>query len=131
MSEQRRLVHIPASSLSGDTAQTSGMRRTAALSRATVGSRGVWMGLTSVEPGASSGAHHHGHSETGIFVVTGHPAFSYRADEEIIMLHTAPGDFVYVPPFVPHVESNPGIEVATVVIARTTDEAIVENLDHL
>lgn len=131
MSEVDKLVHVPAGSLSGQTAQTSGMRRTAALSSGTVGSRGIWMGLTEVDAGVSSGAHHHGRSETGIYVVSGHPVFSYRDGEEIVELRTAPGDFVYVPPFVPHIESNPGEEDATVVIARTTDEAIVENLERL
>lgn len=131
MSGEARLVHIQADGLTDATSQTSGMSRTAAVSRATVGSEHVWMGLTIVDAGASSAAHHHGRCETGIFVVDGHPTFSFRDGDEVIEIRTSPGDFVFVPPFVPHIESNGGSEPARVVIARSTDEAIVENLDHL
>jgi uncharacterized RmlC-like cupin family protein len=85
-----------------------------------------------VGAGVSSGAHHHGRSETGIYVVSGNPVFVYREDDRDVRLETKPGDFVYVPPFVPHVESNADSDQdAVVVIARTTQEAIVENLDSL
>lgn len=126
-----RLMHVRAEDLSADTAQTAGMRRTAAISSGTVASRHVWMGITEVDPGVSSGAHHHGRSETGIFVVSGHPTFRFRDGDELVELHAAPGDFIYVPAFVPHIETNIGDVVAKVVIARSTDEAIVENLPHL
>jgi uncharacterized RmlC-like cupin family protein len=47
-------------------------------------------------------------------------------------LQTGPGDYVFVPPFVPHREENPDPRTeAVVVIARTTQEAIVVNLDGL
>ena len=64
--------------LSGGTAQTSGMQRSAAISGDLVGARDLWMGRTVVLPGASSGDHHHGESETGIYVVSGHPVFVFR-----------------------------------------------------
>jgi uncharacterized RmlC-like cupin family protein len=126
-----KLVRVPAGSLSPDTAQTGGMRRAAAVSGATVGSQGLWMGTTTVDPQATSGAHHHGHSETGIYVVSGAPVFRYRDGDEIVQLACEPGDFVYVPPFAPHVEANPHDDPAVVVIARTTEEAIAEPLDEL
>ena len=126
-----RLVHVRGTALSGDTAQTEGMRRTAAVATGTVGSRSIWMGITDVDPGVASGAHHHGHSETGIYVVEGRPTFTFRDGDELVEIQTEPGDFVYVPPFVPHIESNTGSEPARVVIARSTDEAIVENLEAL
>lgn len=126
-----RLVHVRGSQLSADTAQTAGMRRTAAVSTGTVGSRSIWMGITDVAPGTDSGPHHHGHSETGIYVVSGRPTFTFRDGDEVVEIRTEPGDFVYVPPFVPHMESNTAAELARVVIARSTDEAIVENLDAL
>jgi uncharacterized RmlC-like cupin family protein len=49
-----------------------------------------------------------------------------------VRLRTAPGDYIFVPPFVPHREENPDpAEEAVVVIARSTQEAIVVNLPQL
>jgi uncharacterized RmlC-like cupin family protein len=125
---------IRATELSGATAQTSGMTRAAAISGELVGARSLWMGRTVLPPGTSSGDHHHGHSETGIFVVSGDPVFVFRDQEtgQLIRLQAGPGDFVWVPPQVPHREENhsPATE-AVVVIARSTQEAIVVNVDEL
>lgn len=126
-----RLVHIPADGLSADTAQTGGMHRAEALSGSRVGADALWMGTTTVDPHTSSGVHHHGRSETGIYVVSGNPIFRFRDGDDIIELATEPGSFVYVPPFAPHLEENAGDEPAVVVIARTTQEAIAEPLDEL
>jgi len=119
---------IRAGSLSGDTAQTGGMVRTAAISGELTGARSLWMGRTVVPPGVSSGDHHHGASETGIYVVSGHPVFVFRdpASGSVVRLETGPGDYVWVPPHVPHREENPSPDTdAVVVIARSTQEAIV------
>ena len=87
------------------------------------------MGQTHVAPGTRSADHHHGESETAIFVVAGHPAFVYLKDGVETRIETQPGDYVYVPPFTPHREENPAAdEEAVVVIARSTQEAIVVNL---
>ena len=132
----RVLYQVAPVALSGQTAQTSGMRRLEAISGATVGSRDLWMGQTHVAPSTGSGNHHHGVSETGIYVVSGHPEFVFldEADGEPVerRLRTSPGDYVYVPPWVPHREENPDPDdEALVVIARTTQEAIVVNLPDL
>src|SRR5512133_694042 len=119
---------IPADSLSTDTAQTSGMVRAAAISGDLVGAQALWMGRTVVLPESSSGNHHHGRSETGIFVMSGHPVFVFRdpASGELVRLEASPGDYVWVPPHVPHREENPSPDTeAVVVIARSTQEAIV------
>ncbi|TXL89974.1 cupin domain-containing protein [Streptomyces sp. IB2014 016-6] len=131
-----RLHHIRADSLDGDTAQTGGMRRFSAVSGKTVGSEKLWMGQTHVAPATSSSDHHHGESETAIHVVSGHPEFVFLdgsgGEPEEIRLRTAPGDYIFVPPFVPHREENPDpTEEAVVVIARSTQEAIVVNLPRL
>lgn len=132
MAEAGRLHHIPSEACTGNTAQTAGMTRLAAISGESAGSRAIWMGQTTVAPRASSGAHHHGHSETAIYVVAGRPVFIYSEDGREVRLETKPGDYVYVPPYVPHIESNADSdEEAVVVIARTTQEAIVENLPAL
>ncbi|MFF1868848.1 cupin domain-containing protein [Kitasatospora herbaricolor] len=131
-----RLHHIRAGALDGDTAQTGGMRRLAAVSGQTVGSEKLWMGQTHVAPATSSSDHHHGESETAIYVVSGHPVFVFADDSagepEEVRLETGPGDYIFVPPFVPHREENPDPDVeAVVVIARSTQEAIVVNLPSL
>jgi uncharacterized RmlC-like cupin family protein len=128
----RRIEHVPGDELSPDTAQTAGMRRFAAISGGTVGSEKLWMGRTHVEPAMNSGNHHHGDSETAIYVVSGHPVFVFDDGEGERRVVTAPGDFVFVPPFTPHREENPSLdEGAVVVIARSTQEAIVVNLPSL
>ena len=126
----RRLHHIKAANLSGDTAQTSGMRRFEAISSATVGSQGLWMGRTHVAPSTASGIHHHGEAETGIYVVSGRPIFTFQQGDELVEYRTEPGDYMFVPPWIAHREENPDPDVeAVVVIARTTQEGIVVNVE--
>ncbi|NIH78860.1 cupin domain-containing protein [Amycolatopsis viridis] len=127
----RPLRHIKGSELTGDTAQTSGMRRLEAVSGRTAGSAKVWMGETHVGPHTSSGDHHHGEAETAIYVKSGHPVFVFADGDEEIRLETEPGDYIFVPPWVPHREENPGAEDAVVVIARSSQEGIVVNLPSL
>ena len=118
---------IRADSLSPGTAQTTGMVRMAAISGDLVGAQALWMG-------ASSGDHHHGESETGIYVVSGHPVFVFRDPQSgsLTRLETSPGDYVWVPPHVPHREENPSPDTeAVVVIARSTQEAIVVSVPSL
>jgi len=125
---------IRADDLSTATAQTSGMVRSAAISGDLTGARSLWMGRTEIGPGASSGDHHHGTSETGIYVVSGSPVFVFRdaATGELVRLETQPGDYVWVPPHVPHREENPSPDTAAVVvIARSAQEAIVVNVPEL
>ena len=132
----RPLRHVRASDASADTGQTPGMTRREAVSARTVGSERVWMGSTAVAPNTTSANHHHGESETAIYVVSGHPVFVFLdvdGDEPVeTRIEAAAGDYVFVPPWVPHREENPDADTeAVVVIARTTQEAIVVNLDAL
>jgi uncharacterized RmlC-like cupin family protein len=128
----QRLHQVTPAGLSTQTSQTAGMSRVEALSGVTVGSVDLWMGQTHVAAATASANHHHGRSETGIYVVSGHPSFVFLEHEEEIRLDTNPGDYIYVPPWVPHREENPDpAEEAVVVIARTTQEAIVVNLPDL
>jgi uncharacterized RmlC-like cupin family protein len=119
--------------LSAATAQTEGMVRAAAISGDLVGAQALWMGRTVLPAGVSSGDHHHGESETGIYVVSGTPVFVFRdpASGTLVRLEPAPGDYVWVPPHVCHREENPGAAEAVVVIARSTQQAIVVNVDRL
>jgi len=129
---QLRLIR--SGELSTATAQTSGMIRSAAISGDMVGARSLWMGRTEMSPGTNSGNHHHGESETAIYVVAGTPAFVCRepATGELIRLETEPGDYIWVPPHVPHREENPSPDTeAVIVVARSTQEAIVVNVNEL
>jgi uncharacterized RmlC-like cupin family protein len=127
----RPLSRIEPGDLSGDTTQTSGMARREAISGKTVGAEKLWMGQTHVGAGAKSADHHHGESETAIYVVSGTPAFVFADGDREVRLEAKPGDYIFVPPYVPHREENPGDTEAVVVIARSTQEAIVVNLPSL
>jgi uncharacterized RmlC-like cupin family protein len=130
--DRSRIHHIRSGELTGDTAQTSGMRRLEAISGTTVGSEKIWTGETHVAPATASGDHHHGEAETSIYVVSGRPEFVFHDGTGVVRIRTAPGDHVFVPPWVPHREENPDPdETAVVVISRSTQEGIVVNLPSL
>jgi uncharacterized RmlC-like cupin family protein len=129
----RTRVHpVKASELSSATAQTAGMQRLAAITGGSVGSEKIWMGETWVSPETVSDNHHHGESETAIIVRSGNPEFVFHDGVEEVRFVTAPGDYIFVPPYVPHREENPDTDnPAVIVIARSTQEAIVVNLPAL
>lgn len=82
---------------SGDTRRTAGMTRLEAASGKAVGSQRIWVGQTHVAPAAGSGDHHHGETETAIYVVSGYPAFVFADGDREVRLETEPGDYVFVP----------------------------------
>jgi uncharacterized RmlC-like cupin family protein len=132
----RSLHRVAPAALIDQTTQTTGMQCLEAISGKTVGARNLWMGQTHVPARTSSGNHHHGSSETAIYVVSGNPVFIFldvdAAEPVERRIEASPGDYIFVPPFVPHREENPDPETeAIVVIARTTQEAIVVNLREL
>jgi uncharacterized RmlC-like cupin family protein len=126
-----RLTHLHGENLHADTTQTSGMSRREAISGKSTGSERIWMGQTHVAPGARSGDHHHGDTETAIYVLSGTPAFVFAEDGREVRLRAKPGDYIFVPPYVPHREENPGGTEAVVIIARSSQEAVVVNLPSL
>ena len=111
-----------------NTPQTPGMQRVAAVSRELAGSSGIWAGVTVVQPHVASGKHHHGELETVIYVVSGHGRIRWGDNLEF-QEDVEPGDFIYVPPFVPHQEVNPSDEPSQWVIVRNSQEPIVVNLE--
>lgn len=126
------LQRVRPEELSPDTAATPGMTRLEAISGKKTGSEHIWVGLNHVAGGVRTADHHHGDSETGIYIVSGHPVFVFAEDDQELRLETNPGDFVFVPPFTPHREENPSAtEEAVVVVARSSQEAIVVNLPSL
>jgi uncharacterized RmlC-like cupin family protein len=127
----RTLHHVRAGLLDADTTQTPGMQRFEALSARHGGTERLWLGENHVGAQTFSGDHHHGEAETGIYVVAGHPEFVFLQDGEEARIQAGPGDYIFVPPFVPHREENPHDEPAVVVLARSTQEGIVVNLPSL
>ncbi|MBM9468318.1 cupin domain-containing protein [Nakamurella leprariae] len=127
----RDLRVVRSQDLTGETSQTMGMTRYEAISGKTVGSEKLWTGETHVGPATNSGDHHHGEAETSIYVVSGHPVFVFAKGQEEIRVETNPGDYIFVPPYLPHREENPTDEPAVVVISRTSQEGIVVNLPSL
>jgi uncharacterized RmlC-like cupin family protein len=113
-----------------NTPQTPGMQRVSAVSRELAGSQGIWAGVTVVSPHVASGKHHHGELETVIYVVSGHGKIRWGEQLEFEQ-NVDPGDFIYVPPFVPHQEINPGDEPSQWVIVRNSQEPIVVNLEPM
>jgi uncharacterized RmlC-like cupin family protein len=128
---KRPLHHVKAGTLDSDTAQTKGMKRFEALSSKHGGTEKIWLGENHVGPEMNSGDHHHGEAETGIYVVSGHPVFVFLEDGEEQRIETGPGDYIFVPPYVPHREENPHTKPAVVVLARSTQDGIVVNLPSL
>ncbi len=120
---------IPGDSLDTNTAQTPGMNRAAAINFARVGAQKIWAGTVSIEPNAKTGVHHHGELESVIYVVRGRARMRWGERLEYVA-EAEPGDFIYVPPFVPHQEINANDDVPlSCVLVRSGQEPVVVNLD--
>ena len=120
--------------ISGDhldinTPQTPGMDRAAAINYATAGAQKLWAGTVAIRPNAKTGVHHHGALESIIYVISG-KARMRGVDSLEYVCEAGPGDFIYVPPFVPHQEinANPD-EPLECVLVRSDQDAVVVNLD--
>lgn len=120
---------IPGSQLDLNTPQTPGMTRAAAITHARAGASKLWAGTVTIHADAKTGAHHHGELESVIYVVQGRARMRWGEHLEFAA-EAGPGDFIYVPPFVPHQEINASkTEVLSCVVVRSGQEPIVVNLD--
>jgi 2-haloalkanoic acid dehalogenase type II len=120
---------VSGSELDPNTPQTPGMSRAAAINYASAGAQKLWAGTVAIHPDAKTGAHHHGDLETVIYVVRGRARMRWGAALEFVA-EAGPGDFIFVPPFVPHQEINasPDKELECVVV-RSAQDPVVVNLD--
>ena len=119
---------IPADRLDPNTAQTPGMDRKAAITFARVGAQKLWAGTVHIHPNAKTGAHHHGPLESVIYVVHGRARMRWGDRLEYVAEAEA-GDFIFVPPYVPHQEINASpSEALECVLVRSDNEAVVVNL---
>jgi uncharacterized RmlC-like cupin family protein len=120
---------IPGDQLDTNTAQTPGMNRAAAINFARVGAEKLWAGTVTIHAGAKTGAHHHGELESVIYVLKGRARMRWGEALEFVA-EAGPGDFIYVPPFVPHQEINASDDQPLeCVLVRSGGEAVVVNLD--
>ncbi len=115
--------------LDENTPQTPGMSRAAAITTASAGARKLWAGTVTIDPNARTGAHHHGEVESVIFVVRGRARMRWGERLEMVA-EAGPGDFIYVPPYVPHQEINaePG-QTLECVLVRSGQDPVVVTLD--
>jgi uncharacterized RmlC-like cupin family protein len=120
---------ISGDALDSNTPQTPGMNRAAAVNSARVGAHKIWAGTVSIQPNAKTGAHHHGDLESVIYVISGRARMRWGERLEYVA-EAGPGDFIYVPPYVPHQEINAShAEPLECVLVRSDNEAVVVNLD--
>ncbi len=120
---------VQAGTLDPNTPQTPGMTRAAAITHATTGASKLWAGTVVVNPGAKTGPHHHGELETVLYIVRGQARMRWGNNLEY-SAEAKTGDFIYVPPFVPHQEINAGtVEACEAVVVRSGQDPIVVNLD--
>ena len=119
---------IPGDQLDSNTPQTPGMTRAAAITKARVGAQKLWAGTVKIHANAKTGAHHHGHLESVIYVVKGKARMRWGEKLEFTA-EAGPGDFIFVPPYVPHQEINAlENEELDCVLMRSDDSAIAVNL---
>jgi uncharacterized RmlC-like cupin family protein len=120
---------VAACDLDPNTPQTAGMNRAAAITTATAGAQKLWAGTVRIDPDARTGAHHHGELESVIYVVKGRARMRWGERLEYVA-EAGPGDFIFVPPYVPHQEINAAEqEPLECVLVRSGQEPVVVNLD--
>ena len=120
---------VPGHALDPNTAQTPGMERAAAINLARVGAQKLWAGTVKIHANAKTGAHHHGALESVIYIVRGRARMRWGEQLEFTA-EAGPGDFIFVPPYVPHQEINASPdEPLSCVLCRSGQDPVVVNLD--
>jgi uncharacterized RmlC-like cupin family protein len=97
----------------------TGVTYAAGISAETAGAGGLSLQIASLPPGARATAHLHAQHESAAYIVEGQVVFWFgeRLKERI---DAGPGDFIYIPPGVPHLVANPSdAQPAVTVLART------------
>ena len=120
---------VSGAALDLNTPQTPGMTRAAAITHARTGATKLWAGTVTIHPNAKTGAHHHGDLESIIYVLSGRARMRWGERLEYLA-EAGPGDFIYVPAYVPHQEINAERdEPLQCVLVRSGQEPVVVNLD--
>ncbi len=109
------------------TAQTPGMQRRAAIDRSSVGSEKLWVGVVTVEPSTSTGAHHHGDCDSVVCITEGRITIRWGARLEK-RTEAGPGDFIYIAAQLVHQEINESDSVPVSSIVVRSGDNVVENV---
>ena len=113
--------------LDGSTLQSGECVRRSGVSPQHTPATKIWFGRVSNEPGHRSPPHHHEECETGGYVLKGHGRIYFGEDyKEFIDMYE--GDFVFVPPYMPHVEVNMSTTEELVWLTCRTPDNLVTNL---
>ncbi len=133
MSASKGMVPQVVHGADGDTNQTPGFDRRAAIDGASTGAARIFMGRAMAPPRSNSHIHHHGESETAAYVVKGRVRVYYgEGFQEYV--EAGPGDYLFVPARLHHIEANPGDEPLDVILSRGPDNTVVniaEAPDHV
>ena len=114
----------------GNTGQSDGAVRISGVGPQHTPARRIWFGKVSNEAGYRSVPHHHGEAETGGYVLSGR-ARIYFGERFEDYLDLREGDWVFVPPFMPHVECNLDRNHPLTWMTARTPENIVVNLPQV
>jgi len=90
----------------------------------------LWFGKASNAPGFRSLPHHHGEAETGAYLLSGRARIYFGKDYKDYV-EMSEGDFMFVPPFLPHLEANMSTTEELWWLACRTPENIVVNLPDI
>ena len=109
----------------GETGQSEGATRVSGVSPQHTPATRIWFGKVHNLAGYRSVPHHHGEAETGGYVLSGRARIYFGAKFEDYT-DMSEGDWVFVPPFMPHVECNlDRNNPLTWMTARTPDNIVV------
>ena len=116
---------LPPTSWVRQPGQTDAMRRAVAISRDTVGSRGLYSSIVTTAPGGRTRVHHHGPCETSIYILSGRARFTWGPTGVEEVMEAEPGDVVFIAAEEVHVEENPSTtEPLEVLVTRNCAEGV-------
>ncbi len=120
----KRIVVVHGKRSSDATAQTRGMERSPGIDGISAGASKIWLGHATVVPNTMGPPHHHGEAETAVYVLKGRVRVYFGEDFKE-MTEAGPGDYLFVPANMPHIEGNPYDEPAEAVLSRGPDNIVI------
>ena len=120
----KQVVVLHGTQSSDTTAQSRGMERLPGIDVSTAGASKIWLGHATVVPNTMGPPHHHGEAETAVYVLKGRVRVYFGEDFKE-MAEAGPGDYLFVPANMPHIEGNPYDEPAEAIVSRSPDNIVV------